>query len=145
MPGTQVSLTLWRDGATTDQNLTLAQYPEELVKPAMVKPPSANPDATPDYGLKLSALSPSLRKQYKIAPAVRGVVVTAIDPDGEAADTSLAVGDVIVKAEDQDAQSARVVFTALKAAHEAGKDAGILLIKHDGEFRWLGIHLIDKR
>jgi serine protease Do len=145
MPGTKVTLTVWRNGASLDQDVTLAQFPEEGAKSAMPKPPSTNPDATPDYGLHLAAISSALRRQYKLAASARGVVVTKIDTDGEAADTNLSAGDVIVKAENQQAKSPNDVFVALKAAHETGKDSGILLIRHDGDFRFVGIHLVGKR
>ncbi len=145
LPGTKVTLTVWRDGASRDQDVTLARFPEDGAKVAMLKPPSANPDATPDYGLHLASISPALRRQYKLAATAQGVVVTKIDTDGEAADTSLTAGDVIVKAENQPINAPRDVFVALNAAHEAGKDAGILLVRHDSDFRWIGIHLVGKR
>ena len=50
-------------------------------------------------GLELSSLSDTLRKKYKIRDSVKGVVVTAVDPNAQSAapDKHLAPGDVIVE------------------------------------------------
>ena len=49
-------------------------------------------------GLKLSALTPDLRKKYGLDAKIKGVVVEAVDPQSPAKQKGLKPGDVIVEA-----------------------------------------------
>ncbi|MDG9697892.1 PDZ domain-containing protein, partial [Streptomyces sp. DH17] len=48
-------------------------------------------------GLDLAALNKDLRTRYKIKDSVKGVVVTSVDANSDAAEKRLSAGDVIVE------------------------------------------------
>lgn len=141
LPGTVVTITDWRDGALQKVDVTLGQFPGEAKPAGKQRRPAEDPDATPNYGLTLAPLNTALRNRYKVGPGVAGVAVIKIDGDGQAADTDLAVGDVIVEVERQAVSTPKAALDVLNRAKADGRQAAILLVRHEKEYRWMGLHL----
>ncbi len=144
-PGKTVTLSVWRDGALHPMGLTLAEFPGEAVGPEMVAPPAPDASVTPDFGLHLVAATPALRKRYKLPPTDTGPVVARIESDGEAGDTSIATGDMIVKVQNEAVTSAADVFRVLRDAQAKGAPAAVVLVLRGGAFRWIGMPMGDAR
>ncbi len=95
-------------------------------------------------GLELSSLSDTLRKKYKIRDSVKGVVVTAVDPNAQSAapDKHLAPGDVIVEAQYQAVGNPADLQTRLDQLKSQGKKVAVLLVSNaDGETRFVALSL----
>jgi serine protease Do len=95
-------------------------------------------------GLELSSLSDTLRKKYKIRDSVKGVVVTAIDPNAQSAapDKHLAPGDVIVEVQYQPVGNPADLQTRLDQLKGQGKKVAVLLVSNaDGETRFVALSL----
>jgi len=88
-PGSQVPVTLIRDGERVTVEVKIGQVATEKEAAARLAGPSK-------LGITVGEITPNLREQYSIE-ARQGVVVTKIDPNGEGARAGLRVGDVIVK------------------------------------------------
>ncbi len=95
-------------------------------------------------GLELSSLSDTLRKKYKIRDSVKGVVVTAVDPNAQSAapDKHLTPGDVIVEAQYQAVGNPADLQTRLDQLKSQGKKVAVLLVSNaDGETRFVALSL----
>ena len=82
-PGTDATLTVWRDGKPTEMKITTASLPADDQIAA------AGPGATPDVpklGLGLAPVQPGDRDGLGLAEGETGVVVTSVEPDSRAAD-----------------------------------------------------------
>jgi serine protease Do len=90
-PGAEVALDILRDGKPMTIHLTLGERPANLsVTPGVGKAPSEGALR----GITVQNLTPDIRDQLGLAPNVRGVVVSDVDPNSPAAQ-SLQPGDVI--------------------------------------------------
>jgi serine protease Do len=57
------------------------------------------------------------------------VIITSVDPNGDAADQGLQRGDLIMKVYNQDVTTPAQVIAAVDAAKKAGRTSVLLLIK----------------
>ena len=112
----------------------------------------AKKDAAPEQksvvqktlGLELSSLSDDLRKKFKVRDAVKGVLVTGVDPSVASApsDKRLSPGDVIVEVQYQSVGNPADLQTRLDALKAQGKKVAVLLVSNaDGETRFVALSL----
>jgi len=95
-------------------------------------------------GLELSSLSDDLRKKFKVRDNVKGVLVTAVDPNvaSAAADKRLSPGDVIVEVQYQAVGDPADLQARLDALKAQGKKVAVLLVSNgDGETRFVALTL----
>jgi len=92
-PGETVSVKILRDGATKTLDVTVKELPgtEQLAKSDK---PSAEDEGTLN-GVGVSDLDNRARQQFDLPPALKGVVVTQVDPNSASAEAGLKPGDVI--------------------------------------------------
>jgi serine protease Do len=129
-----------RNGQKRAANVVVARL-EEAAKPAENKPaPRAAPKLSSKLGLTLEALNPENRNRYRIADNVRGVLVTAIDAGGPAAD-KIKPGDVIVEVVQQKVGQPAEVEAKVDAEAKAGKAAVLLLVNRAGQQSFIGIQV----
>ena len=95
-------------------------------------------------GLELSSLSDDLRKKFKVRDSVKGVLVTAVDPNvaSAASDKRLSPGDVIVEVQYEAVGNPGDLRTRLDALKSQGKKVAVLLVSNgDGETRFVALSL----
>jgi serine protease Do len=95
-------------------------------------------------GLELSSLSEDLRKKFKVRDTVKGVLVTAVDPNVASAPTDkrLSPGDVIVEVQYEAVGNPSDLQTRLEALKVQGKKVAVLLVSNgDGETRFVALSL----
>jgi len=128
-PGTKVSVTYWRDGASHDAEVTLGKLPTDD-KVASADDGQASPDASPldDFGL---ALAPSDDNE--------GVVITDVDPNGQAAERGLQPGDVILSVGEAKVTRPGEVEKRVADAKAGGLKAVLLRIKSGDETRFVAL------
>jgi Do/DeqQ family serine protease len=125
-PGTTVSLKLLRDGKTESVNATLG----ELKAPRAARDDSSREDSSNGkYGLSVQPLTPDVAEQLQVPRSTKGVVIAGIDPDGAAADSQLAEGDVIEKVNGQQITTVDQLRSALD--NNSGKPV-LLLVNRKG-------------
>ncbi len=90
-PGTEVNLTILRNGETKDVKVKLEELNPQ-------KQEVASGEMTYDnIGLKVANLTPENVQKYQLSKKITGVVVTAVDPNGMAAQVGIQPGDVVMK------------------------------------------------
>ena len=80
-------------------------------------------------GLDLAALSKDLRTRYKIKDSVKGVVVTDVDANSDAAEKRLSAGDVIVEVAQEAVSSAADIQKRVDQLKKDGKKSVLLLVR----------------
>lgn len=103
-PGERVEIEVFRRGESVTVDVTIARLEEE--GGAAARPPAgagAEPGPRPGpgpapsstlFGLTLEPLTDALRRQFRVHPSAEGLVVTAVDPDSDAAG-KVRPGDVV--------------------------------------------------
>ena len=135
--GTRIPLEIIRNGRRATVNVTVAQRPTEE---ALAKlsgggstgdDGSATPPAAPQraLGLSLTPLTPDLARAASLPANARGVIITAVDPNANAAEQGLQRGDLIVSVNNQPVTTPAQVVAAVDAARKAGRSSVLLLIQ----------------
>jgi len=124
MPGTEINVTVLRDGKERTLKVKLGSLDEQA---------SANGELIP--GVTVQAIDEQLRAQFKIDKTVEsGVVITAIDENSAYADI-LVQGLVIVEI------NRRPVTDAASAASAIRKGLNALLVQYRGVHRYVTINV----
>jgi serine protease Do len=126
-PGTNVTLTLLREGHERNLKVSLGEMPVNVADGGERESPE---QSRGKYGLSVEPLTPELARELNVK-ARSGVVVAQVDPDGVAAQAGLEEGDVIEQVNQQSVSSAQ----ELRAALDAGgrEKPALLLVNRRGE------------
>jgi serine protease Do len=139
-PGQRVPIEVVRDGRRVTLNATVAQRPtdEELARISGVTPQGGfdpndqNAPAVPAgqaLGLSLQPLTPEIARAINVPATTRGLVVTSVDPNSDAAEKGSRRGDVVLSVNRQAVTTTAQVGAAVEAARRAGRTAVLLLMK----------------
>ncbi len=141
-----VPVVVWRQGKEVVLTATVAEFPD-AEEVASAAPAAAAPEA-PEQGAKVEALGVELtvinektRKDFDLTDDTEGVVVTAIDANGPAAEKDLQQGDVIVEVDQKAVKSPDDVRDRVKAAQDNGYRVVTLLINRKGDFQWVAVKI----
>ena len=135
--GTKIPLEIIRGGRRATVNVTVAQRPTEeaLAKLSGGGSAGGNDNATAPnvpqraLGLSLAPLTPDLARAANLPATARGVIVTAVDPNANAAEQGLQRGDLIVSVNNQPVTSPAQVVAMVDAARKAGRSSVLLLVQ----------------
>jgi serine protease Do len=139
--GKEVPVAVLRDGDMTDLTVILGrrETSEAVAFPASTEE-EAEPESSEALGLTLSEITPELTDQFSLTTD-SGLVITAIDPDSEAASKGLLEGDVITEAGQQAVTSFADLEERIEAATEAGRKSILLLVRRGGDPRFVALSL----
>ncbi len=138
--GHSVDVVVWRNNAEKTLSVEIGQMPTEDQVVA-ANEPSAEQANTPKLGVALAKLTPEARQQLNLPDSAEGVVVTDVQPGSPAADKGLQPGDVIVEADRQQVTDPKMVADAVRAAAKRGDETILLLVKREGQDRFVAIRL----
>ncbi|MBK9215555.1 MAG: DegQ family serine endoprotease [Chloracidobacterium sp.] len=140
LPGTEIKLSVIRDGKQMDLTATLDEFQigdEKGDSPGRNRGDGPGPqDQGGKLGLNIEPLTPEMARRLDLGPDTEGVVVTDVDPNGPAAEEGVARGDVILEINRQAVRSAADVRTALDAS---GDKPVLLLISRRGQTIYLTV------
>jgi len=145
--GKQVDVVIIRKGQEQTVHVTLGRLDDGDAKPtpASNKTTEPAPDKTVTQkmlGLDLAPLSKDLRGRYKIKDSVKGVLITNVDDNSDAADKRLGVGDVIVEVAQESVSSAADIKKRVDQMKKDGKKSVLLLVSNaDGDLRFVALSL----
>ena len=138
-PGTEIKLTVLRDGSPITLTATLDEFDLESAgnrnQPQEPGGPSAEKQSG-KLGLTLQSVTPQIAKQLGLASENEGVVVTDVDQSGVGADAGIARGDVILEVNRQSVNSPEAVQSALE---KSGDKPVLLLIARRGQTIYLTV------
>jgi serine protease Do len=80
-------------------------------------------------GLSLATVTPELARGANLPATAKGVIITAVDPNGDASEEGLQRGDLIVSVNNQLVTTPAQVIAAVDAARRAGRSSVLLLVK----------------
>ncbi|MBK1635743.1 Do family serine endopeptidase [Rhodovulum adriaticum] len=142
--GRTVRVVVFREGETRSLSVTLGR--RETAEAEAV-PAAARPDAAPQdrrmMGMTLTPLTDELRAQMDLGAGVEGLVVKEIDETTEAYEKGLRAGDVITEAGQRKVQRVADLEDRIEEARDAGRRSLLLLVRRQGEPRFVALSVED--
>lgn len=139
-PGTTVPVEVLREGKRLAINVTLGKRPSEQELQAQVQ--NFDPDAeqpmapgTSDQtieqklGMQVMQMSADIARSLGVPVETKGVVIAAVDPNGDAAAKGLRRGDIILSANYQPTASVEALLAQVTAASNERREAILLRVQ----------------
>lgn len=92
-------------------------------------------------GMSLQPLTPELSARLQLPEGARGLVVQDVDAASDASAKGLRAGDLIVEAGQQPVATVADLNARITEAKEAGRKSVLILLRRDGEPRFLALSL----
>jgi serine protease Do len=134
-PDATVKLDIIRSGQAKTISLTLAQMPTDQRQAKADDDGNAQPSGVPHLGLQVAPAS------QVAGSGDRGVVVTAVDPDGPAAEQGFQTGNVILDVGGKAVANAGDIRQALTDAKSQGKHQVLMRVKMGDATRFVALPL----
>jgi serine protease Do len=139
-----VPIQVMRKGKELAKTVKLARLEDgEKVQQASANKPAAEtakPATASALGLEFSAQTEELRKRYSIKDGLKGVVITKVDSNSNAADKRILVGELVVEVGQEPVNSPDDVTKRLDALKKEGKKSALLLVSNaQGEVRFVAV------
>ncbi|CAN5484098.1 MAG: Do family serine endopeptidase [Pyrinomonadaceae bacterium] len=139
LPGTEIRVTVLRDGTTQELTATLEEFETEDNSGNTIPQNGQNGEAerpNGKLGLSLQPVTPETAKQLGLTGDSGGLVVTDVDQNGVAAEAGIARGDVVLEINRRSVDSVEAVQSALNSA---GDRPVLLLISRKGQTIYLTV------
>lgn len=127
-PGTQIKLTILRDGEEKEISATLDEFESEGATPTDFEEGGNGSEKSQEskkLGLNLQPVTPEIAKQLELEFDSKGLVVTQVSPSGAAAEEGIRRGDVILEI---NRKPVSTLDEAQSAIEKSGDKAVLLLI-----------------
>jgi serine protease Do len=134
-PGSQVPVTVIRDGAPQELTISIGQRQEERSQQAAT---GAADDGGRRLGVALAPLPEEVRRQLGLEPGASGVLIQRIAPNSPAAEIGLREGDVILSANNQPVSSPSDVANAWAEAQRQKKPI-LLRVRREGQSLFVAV------
>lgn len=128
-PGKPVDVTVWRDGKSQSIKIDLGKLP------STDKQASADQPAAPAKADTLADLGLTVTKSEN----GKGLVVTDVDPNSDAADRGIQPGDIITSVNSTEVNGTEDVTKAMADAVKSGRKAVLMQITHDDSNRFVAL------
>jgi serine protease Do len=138
--GQQAALSVWRAGTEQTIAASVAEWPNPMIVPSASMVEKMN-TMMPDPGLRLAQLSDEARIQYGIDAKVKGVLVSSVEKDSEAADLEIAAGNVVTFVQDIPVTTPGEVRDVTRKAYDGGRPFLAVLIQTAKGARWVSLSL----
>ena len=137
--GETASFVVWRDSKELSITVTIAKRPDEQ-RLSKLDPSSGGRDmngkpgqaSVSGLGLGLTAITPVVRQEFGLDGTDKGVLITTVDPDSDAAERGLRPGDRIVAIGGNEVRAVTDVSSAVAQA-KSQKRPSVLLFVERGE------------
>ncbi|WP_413711972.1 DegQ family serine endoprotease [Rhizobium sp. Rhizsp82] len=137
-PGAKQTMTVWRDGKSTDLNVTIGGN-DDGQKQAAADESDGKTQSGPSIGVGLADLTPDARQELNLPRSVNGAVVASVNPDKPAAAAGIQTGDVIVSVNDRPVHDASDAKAAVASAAKSGRKSVLLLIERGGNKTFVAV------
>ncbi|UWQ97562.1 Do family serine endopeptidase [Rhodobacteraceae bacterium M385] len=143
--GETVRMMVFRDGGTETLRITLGRR-ETAEASATPDADGETPEAAPPavvLGMTLTPLTDAMRAELNAANVAGGLVITQLDPVSDAAEMGLQVGDIITEVTQAPVTTVADFQQRIEAADAAGQETILLLIRRDGNPRFMALSIKD--
>lgn len=141
-PGDKAKIEVWRDGKKLTLDLTIGK--NAATETASASGGGESPgSAVTALGLTVQTLSAEDAQGLGLPDGSEGVVVTALDAKGTAADKGLQQGDVIESVNQTPVTSADDFAAAVKEASDSKRGAVLLLVDRHGQKSFVAVPLAE--
>jgi serine protease Do len=141
-PETSAKVTVWRDGKDYEVELKIAALNPNRPAPPPLETEKPKPPPTIDaLGLKLTKLTPDLRKQFSLPDGAKGVVITEVPQNGPAAAQALRPGDLVIAVGHDAVATTDDVQQKLAAAKKNGHKNVLVRVEREGSPRFIALPL----
>jgi serine protease Do len=135
--GSRVPIEIIRQHKRATVYVTLADRPTEDALNKIAGGGTATPDdsgttaVAPQkaLGLSLAPLTPELAKAANLPSTAKGVIITGVDPNSDAAEQGLQRGDLIMSVNNQSVTQPAQVIAGVDGSRKAGRTSVLLLVK----------------
>lgn len=142
--GRDVDVIIFRNGEELTLSVTLGQ--RELFEAAARSslPDEAAPEAPASLlGMSLQPLNDTIRSELDLPNTITGLIVREVEPDSDAARKGIRAGDLITEANQQPITSLADLEDRAEEAREAGRRSLLVLLRRDGDPRFVALSLED--
>ncbi len=130
--GKEVNVTVWRDGEKANATVTIGELPDEAELAAATEDGGGvggGEKKIGGIGLTASPLNDEVRSLFDLDEDAKGVIVTAVEDGGPAAEKGIMPGDLIVEVSRSEVSSPAEIETLIEEAKEAGRKVILMLIE----------------
>ena len=141
LPGSELKLTVMRDGSSQELTAVLDEYDSGNAAPSSSQKQNDSQSSQSEsgkLGLSLQPLTPDSARQLNVPEGTEGMVVTEVDQAGVAAEAGISRGDVIMEINRQQVKTIDAVQNALNSA---GDKPVLLLIARGGQVIFLTVRV----
>ena len=139
--GLSVPIVVFRDGERVELDITLGRREEAEAIPAAAEAPEVTEGEV--LGLTVAPITDEMREEMELDADLTGLVVLDVPEDGEAFEKNVRPGDVITEAGQGDVTTIADLEERIEAAREAGRKSILLLIRREGDPRFVALSLED--
>jgi len=141
-PETAVKLTMWREGKEQEVELKVAALNSNRPAPPPPEPEKPKPPPNVDaLGLKLTKITPELRKQFSLPESARGVVITEVPQNSPAAVQGLRPGDLVIALGHEAVRGPEELQQKVAAAKKIGRKNALVRVEREGTTRFVALPL----
>jgi serine protease Do len=141
-PETAIKLTMWRDAKEQDVELKVAALNPNRPAPPAPEPEKPKPPPSVDaFGLKLSKITPELRKQFSLPEGAKGLVVTEVPQNSPGAVQGLRPGDLVIAVGREAVGGPEEMQQKMSAAKKNGHKNVLLRVEREGTARFVALPL----
>ncbi len=133
-PGEKAKFQVLRNGKEKEMSISLGTREEQKQVAALTSKGEKSA-----FGMKLSRLDPQTREHFGLDSDAKGVVITDIDPNSDAAAKGLEVGDVIVQASGKSVDTPADIEKSIAAAKDSHRKAVLLLVRKEDQQRYVAL------
>ena len=143
--GKEVEVRIMRKGKDETRKVTLGRLEDgERQQQAALgnqpNQPNAAPATTSVLGMDLTGVTDQVRRRFNLKDGVKGVVVTRVDPNSNAADKRLAAGDVILEVGQEPVATPADVSRRVDQLKKDGRRAALLQVQNAaGDVRFVAV------
>ncbi|PRD45812.1 serine peptidase [Phyllobacterium phragmitis] len=129
-PGEKADVTVWRKNAAKNIDISIDAMPKEQQQQASTEKPSqpGTPETLGSYGLTVVPSEDG-----------KGVVITDVNSDSDAADKGIRSGDIIVSVNNKPVKSVSDINAAISDADKAGRRAVLLQLQSNDQSRFVAL------
>jgi len=141
--GKEVEVLVWRDGEEAKATVVLGELPDEeqLASVSGDQSGVGGEMELGSIGLTASALNDDVRGLFNLDEGAKGVIVTAVEDGGPAAEKGIMPGDLIVEVSRTEVSSPADIERLVGEAKEAGRKVILMLVEGQSGPRFVTVNI----